>query len=312
MLGFFSNDHKFYKEADIPIEESEITFDVYQRYLENYTKYIKKKFKSQTALANNVLIQTNKIQSNKNLNIEFIKKFLFIGWNTECLIRLNDEQSSIEIIRVNNQWKPIQAYYSIYSISEARLYALGRSGGSHSSCLSNISSFFVQMKNLDPWSFSFTGFKGNSKIISNFAFINFPKDIIPAHPLSDISQPVESIACCIRAEHRKRIDEHKKGKRDRFKYLYDPGYTSFFHFLYRLRIKSNYKNAEIFLAEAPNEKIEAFSKNLSFICEQTNTVLETIILRKIGRNALIDLMDEFSSTNDLVDVITKRKNMFKH
>ena len=284
-----------YRVTGKPLLGEEIAFDVYANYLNNWVSFIESRYKNYDYFIYDALAKTTKIQGNRGLDIEYIRRFLYLGWNTEDLVSVNDKNiSSSDIIRVNNQWKPIQVYYSIYSLSEAAAYSLVNvKTESHSKCLNNVS-LFLKKINIPPWNMGFTGYLGNRKITTSISPINFTPTIRIPNSLTRVSANAEEIiACCLRAEHRNRIREHERAKNECFKYLYDPGFTTIFHFLYRLRIKSNYKEVEIFLSDAPENLITSFSENLTKINRYTNTLLEILIFKKIGRNKLIQLMGEF-------------------
>ena len=63
------------------------------------------------------------------------------------------------------------------------------------------------------------------------------------------------IGTCLIAEHKHRISDKYKKKSGNHKYELDPGPTGILHFLYRLRIKSNYKDAMIMFEPATATKI---------------------------------------------------------
>ena len=309
IIGF---DESIYRITGMPFSDEEIAFDVYQNYLENWVGFIKSKYKTYDDFIISISQLANKLQKSTNIDIEYIKRFLYLGWNTEDLVRLNDKNIIYnDMLKVNNQWKPIQVYYSIYSLSEAACYSLTRmKAESHSKCLSSISNYFKTTK-IEPWNLGFTGYMGNKKIISTIEPINFSKGIATPNSLTRVNtSPEEMIATCLKAEHKNRIKQHQKtGKKD-LKYLYNPGLTTIFHFLYRLRIKSNYKEVEIFLSDAPENEVKAFSKNLTKINLYTNTLLEILILKKIGKKVLFEIMDEFVDKFNKKSVIRLRKQKY--
>ncbi len=308
-MPLISFDKSLYWATDRPEDEEEIAFDVYENYLENIISLINSKYKNRfiTYLAKN----TVNIKQNSSISNDYLKRFLFLGWNTECLVRINDSISDIELLRVNNQWKPIQVYYSIYSLCEAANYTLSlQKLESHSKCLRQMSKYFSN-SSFEPWKYSFIGYAGNKKVSSTIKPINFTQGIKVPNSLKRAGiTPEEVLACCLQAEHKHRIEDYKPNKNGKFKYLYDPGNTSLLHFLYRLRIKSNYKNVGVFLAKAPDAKIRSFSENLTLICSYTNALCEIIILRRIGKKAMIQIMNEFIKKHRNTSAISKRLVMY--
>lgn len=292
----------FYKVTGYPEDPNEIRFDVYEYYLENWVSFIKQKYNEFDDFVKFVVNKTKRIQGKKDIDSRYLKRFLYIGWNTEFLLSYNDTNFDTEILRISNQWKPIQAYYSVYSLAEAAIYCLDSKAESHSSCLKRISEYLVRksnIKDIKPWGLAFEGYKGNKRVSRTISPINFPPGLsIPNALKRKNVSPLESIACCLRAEHRNRIDEWERPKGAVYKYKYDPGLTTFLHFLYRLRIKSNYKDVELFMVNAPDNKIKSFSDNLSFLVKFTNGLLEMLIIRRYGKKGFIKLAGNFLEKNE--------------
>lgn len=303
-------DESLYWATDIPEDYEEVAFDVYEHYLESIVGLIKSQYSVNffTVIAELTL----GIKQNSSISTDYIKRFLFLGWNTECLVKINDTLPDVELLRVNNQWKPIQVYYSIYSLCEATHYAITTQKlESHFNCLKAISEY-LSKKSFYPWSYSFTGYLGSKKINRTIKPINFSSGlIIPnSRQRQDVTDE-QVLACCLQAEHRNKIDDYKPRRKGALKYMYNPGYTSLLHFLYRLRIKSNYKDVGIFLAKAPNEKVTNFSKNLTSVCTCTNALMEIIIARRIGKGAIIEIMEEFVKKHKNTQPIAKRLEQYK-
>jgi hypothetical protein len=304
-----------YENTDMPFTHEERAFDVYQRYLVFYVKYLTEKYPNIETL-----IQSTRVILSKRFlkpeEISLIKHHLIIAWNTEYLCTYNDGRGTdSELLRVNNQWKPIQAYYSIYSILRSLLVCFGNISDSHSATLKIISEKFCSDKvfeRLVPWSLGFKGYRGKPpNISSTFQPINFPHDIRIPNPLEEKNVlPIESIACCLRAEHDNRIEDYHPKKRAIHKYLKDPGATTVFHFLLRLRMKSNYESAEIFIARAPIRKVVSFSKNLSLLLRYTSTCLECLILNVVGKQIFLDIVQDYREINPQADGILKRVELY--
>lgn len=303
-------DESLYWVTDIPEKSDEVAFDIYENYLESIINLIKVKY--QAKFITSMASVTQDIKPNTSLSIDYIKRFLFLGWNTECLVKINDAIPDVELLRVNNQWKPIQVYYSIYSLCEAAYYSITTQKlESHTKCLKAMSEY-LSRKPFNPWSYTFTGYLGNAKKLRTIVPNNFNTGIVIPNSLkrNDITDE-EVLACCLQAEHRNRIKDYKKSKNGTLKYMYNPGHTSILHFLYRLRIKSTYKNVGIFLAKAPDKKIVNFSKNLTLVCTYTNVLFETIIARRIGKKQMLEVMEEFAKKHKNTKPIAERLEKYK-
>ena len=287
---------KVYKQRT----ETEIKFDVYQNYLVYFKTFIEEKYNNPEELISFLLNQINLKKSAHSIKKDIIKKFLYIGWNTEFLSRINDKRE-IELLRINNQWKPIQSYYAIYSIGEALNYLINGSAGiSHKQCLKNLNNFLVKkITEAEPWSFACEGVEKSE------APSNFPIDVKLISSLQRWGnlKPVDVIYGCLHAEHCNLIREWKPprlsekakqaGQKRSFKKDYDPGYTTILDFLYRLRIKSNYKDVEIFITGASDDKIKGFSENLSFLVFYTLILFEILIIKQYDEEEFLKLANDY-------------------
>ncbi len=302
-----------YHLTGYPQSDDEIAFDVYETYLKSFVALIANQFTTLNSFVSNLSSnpKIKRMQVNKKLDIDYIRRFLFIGWNTEYLAKVNDGVSNIELLRVNNQWKPIQVYYSIYSLGEAACYAIrGEKADGHKQCLQTLSDYLISF-GTSPWNLAYKGCLGRTLVERTIQSVNFPKGSGVANALQRVNlSPVDSAACCLQAEHIKRISEYKKGKIGPYKYQHDPGNTTLLHFLYKLRIKSNYKDAEIFLSEAPDRQIKSFSLNLTNMNRTTNILLEVIILKKVGKSVFIGLINDFLKKNEEAKFLIPRKNAY--
>lgn len=255
------------------------------------------------------LADTQNLRLNRNLNYDRLERFMKIAWNTEYVLTLGSED--IELMRVNNQWSPIQAYYAIYASAEACGQAIdGRISNSHKGALRGITDYF-RRHNVKPWNYAFKGYRGRLK---NEHFpVNFPDDItFPSNLQRRNVNPIQMIATCLRAEHNNRIEKYKKtASTQPFKHSYDPGYTSLIHFLYRLRIKSNYKNVEIFITDASEEYISDFYYGLKDICFYLLTYMEVILFRKCDKDRIISIGSSFQERLGSSAPISHRLEFYK-
>ncbi len=69
------------------------------------------------------------------------------------------------------------------------------------------------------------------------------------------------------------------------------GYTTILSFLYRKRIKSNYRNADLFVYEKLNAK-EIFD-DIKYILNKLNLVNETYIMKSIGIKDYKQILQDF-------------------
>lgn len=225
-----------------------------------------------------------------------VKPYLRIAWNTEYLLSI--DHGDPEIVRINNQWTPIQAYYAVYSGLEALSYAIdGHPANGHQKAMRKCSSYLMSL-GVSPWDKAFEGNRGKSG--SAHTPLNFPSGIDSPNNLQRSGvQPLEMIAKCVKAEHSHRIDDKWRSKSESgcFKYQYDPNPTTLLHYLYRLRIKSNYKGVDIFTADAPEENVLQFARSLHSFTSWTLTLIDLILMRRLGKNPILDQATAYLTLN---------------
>jgi len=294
--------------SHIPESETEIKFETYRFYLQSIREVINSQWNSWQDLAGEYLDKQRRLQGISSFDDKWVERWMKIGWNTEYLLSVGSEDS--ELLRINNQWKPIQAYYAVYACSEAAAYVIdGNKADGHQKSLRKITDFFVK-SGLSPWDKAFRGARGKSR--SDHNPINFPENLAIPHNLERVGvEPLQMVAKCLKAEHNHRIDELFEKKPGKYKYAYDPGYTGLFHFLYRLRIKSNYRDVEIFVAEAPEENLRSFSKSLDLICFCSLLMMEILILRKCRKKYLLELGEKYLKMNSNAERLSKRLDYYR-
>ena len=292
---------------------SGIKFDTYRFYFECICDYLVTNYTDLSGFVSRAITATSPIQANTTLNPSEVEANLKIAWNTEYLLSINHGDS--ELVRINNQWSPIQAYYAVYSGMEALSYGIdGNHAGSHVKAMRKCSDFLVKL-GFTPWDKAYTGPRGKSKTKHNP--LNFPSSLFLPHNLQRAGvDPLAMFAKCLKAEHSHRIDDKWKGKKKSgcYKYDYDPGYTTLLHFLYRLRIKSNYQEIDTFVTDAPDHHILQFSHSLQLVTSWTLTLFELILIARLGAQSVIDQGKNYlglnSSATNLAVRVTEYESIF--
>ena len=288
----------YYRITGVPRSRAEKTHHTYRNYLECFGKFLQDKYSNPSAL----FTQLNVRPATFEIDEKVVRRFLFIAWNTEYLSSLNDSQK-VEILKTNNQWKPIQIYYAAYSLGEAvSLLIDGKNPESHNACIDKVNRLFVESLKIEPWCFAYNGNRRGG-----YKDVNLPAGTTPTSNLKqDISNRFGIIARCLRAEHDNQVDDFEprklslaqklRGEKKKLQIDFDPSYTTLFDFLYRLRIKSNYKDAEIFLVDCPDESTQSISKNLSIIGYYTLMLMESYIIKKWDKEKFLKLAKEYLKT----------------
>lgn len=295
--------------ADLLAAKSKIKFETYRFYLQCLRDYMNETYGNWRMFAKECAVRTQNLCRIKCPDTDWIGRFMKMAWNTEYLLGTGSDD--LELVRFSNAWRPVQAYYSVYASSEAIGCAIdGQRAKSHRGALKKVTKYLVE-HGMSPWDKAYQGPRGRDG--KQHRPVHFPPDMNPPHNLKRVHvDPLAMIGTCLRAEHSHRIDElwERKGRRV-LKYEFDPGYTGILHFLYRLRIKSNYKDVDIFVAEAPDQDIRGFAKDLEEFCHWTLLHMEILLIRRCGKRFLTKLACRYIALNSEAKSLTERKELYE-
>jgi len=283
-------------------DDNLIRFETYRNYLKRFAAQSELIHPTWESLVCECADVSRKLKPSNDLDKTWIRRFLGIAWNTEAL--LDRAPTEIEVLRISNAWLPVQAYYAVYTAAEAVAYAIdGAKADGHQKTLRKTTDLFIKL-NVSPWNLAYSGAKGKDG--KQHTPKNFPADIVPGHNLAGPSASnLSIIATCLKAEHQNRIKEEYRRSRKR-QYLYDPGLTSLLHFLYRLRIRSNYHGVELFIVSEDEDAIREFTANLQKLVARTLCYLEIILLRRCNRETLLSFANDFITRNKQATSLQKR------
>lgn len=289
----------------ITITQEEATFRTYLNYLVAWARYIEEEYPEKSDLVKAVvnLRGFQLINGNKNFDSEKLFKLLRNAWFTEIQLHLNGGDA--EFMRYSNLWAPVQAYYAVF-LELSALFVASKANikRSHTAVLHTIGSFARDRKIfVRPWSLCI---KGHSK---NWKYLNFPHQPAQISPLSSahIVAPLDSIAMLLRTTRERQLERkrtewlqsHSNRKRlspaQRQKWGKELAPTTLFDALYRLRIRSNYEDADAFLMGTEGlHDAEEFAKSLKQVVFNTLLSLELLIIRYIGMPTFESAMKSFS------------------
>ncbi len=288
-------------------DDAEIKFETYRFYLESFSNYLCNEYTDIENFLSVCSKHSHTLQGVKSFDAKAVESKFKIAWNTEFL--LNSDLGDINLTRINNQWAPIQAYYAIYSSAEAFACVLdGTPSNTHKSTLRKVTAYFAR-SGLPPWSFAYRGCRGKGG--NDHLPINFPPNISVPHHLQRYGvESVQMIAKCLKAEHNHRIDDLWSQKTGMHKHQYDPRDTSFLHFMYRLRIKSNYKETDLFITKAPDQQIYGFASSLKTLCTWSIAYFETLLARKCGKRYLLELIEKYIELNPKNQALLNRSKQY--
>lgn len=273
-------------------------FSTYWNYLAQLERLLRDQYGDWRKFGRTVLHSTRKLRPDPSLDRHHVRRFLRLAWNTEYLLSAGGDDP--EMLQLANHWAPVQGYYAVYCAAEAAAYALnGSPPGSHRKTLRVMTDYLVKSGPV-PWNFAYKGPRGRQGEQDLRRPVNFPEGIEPAHNLrrSGVA-PEQVLATCLRAEHDHRIDDGWQDKKTSgcYKYEYEPDDTGLLHFLYRLRTKANYKGVDLFLADVSENQVLGFNRGIQTFVGWTMLLLEVVVLRRIGKNDLTELGEEYLDTN---------------
>lgn len=213
-----------------------------------------------------------------------------------------------ELIPYANHWVPVQLYYSVYLAARAYFSCQGQQvGENHAKTLHTLSNEIQNRQALfpHPWKVLCTGDPDGDRI----DYINLP----PSAKISSVSSLTngrhapfwDSYAMLLRTTRRRQlkraVDDWKRKhvkkrilRRDREKVVSGVPPTSLFDALYRLRIRSNYADADSFLLSLDDVgKAKEFNQSICSICWWTLLLIETLNARYLGKPKFGAIVDGF-------------------
>lgn len=163
----------------------------------------------------------------------------------------------------------------------------------------------------EPWCLGFRGPRGRGG--NEAERVNFPAGItLPSNLQRAGVEPIQMIGRCLKAEHSHRIDQSWKRGFGCKKYEYSTsGPTTLLHFLYRLRIKANYGNVDLFLADAPDIDIQGFGNHLRKVVFWTLLLIEIGVRQKVRTTAFDQLAAAYLKGNPRAERLPMRVKFYR-
>ena len=290
--------------------EAERNFRTYKNYLHSLNLIVENTY-GRESLYKNLKQSVSKqiIISSKratNIKIDIIKKLLFNSWCTEIVLNLpNDFDPSLKFY--SNLWAPVQAYYSIYLALRALIEAKCiQCREDHTTTLSLIASWIRKGDfSLLPWSVYCKG----CVEYENHKYYNLPNGY-ETSKISPMTNPSKEnmwdFYCLMLRTTRKKLlarrkiewKREKNRKRMRRDQIFDLDRdihpTTFFDNMYRLRIRSNYQDADAFMMGTQTLNDAAnYHSVLTGITKATLFIIEMYICMLLGQGAFKKVVYDF-------------------
>jgi len=297
-------------------EEAKIKFEVYTNYLWGLSYYIKQKYPSYSDIKSVV-----KISQKDNIscsNIEEVRKFLFNSWNSERILNAPTEyKTGNSFLKFANHWSPVLGYYSIFLCFQSLLIAANEGVIlRHEVFLEKVSSYIKKQKFpfIYPWDILCDGCSYYKA--ENFNFTVDRGEILTLSSLCNPSRVNEAVfmAKILRTTRTKQesyregrwkeegrfrtkkedIPKKNYGRKEKLAVSQSIAPTSIFNFLYRLRLRSNYEDADIFfLGDRDESDVNNYFFSLQNITSYTLFFIETIIRQLVGDDLFYMIIESF-------------------
>lgn len=290
------------------VDEQQSRFVTYLNYLEALRRYLSEEtWRPAHQIASlRSGPSFRRLQRNTDVNKSAVSKYLRNSWATE--LQLRAPTSNPEILGVANHWATVQLYYAVYLSLRALFIAANREvATNHRAALRTIAADVEKRSGLFPlpWKVCCKG----GAMSSSAEFLCIPKDV-EVREISNLSSVGRdefwsSYAMLLRTTRKRQIDEradqwkhqHKKKrlkKGGRIEIAENLHPTTLFDFLYRLRIRSNYSDADSFIETLDDgESAQRFNSSLIRICWCSCLILEAQTCEYVGRKAFGELVDEY-------------------
>jgi hypothetical protein len=223
---------------------------------------------------------------------------------------LHIDGDDTEFTTYSNHWAPVQLYYATYLSLRAYFEACGSQiPNEHSKNLKTINNEILSKPGLFPFPFqTMCSCSGTCVNSSHFLYLPDGKTVNKISGLKNFEKvnSYDFFALCLKTTRDKQIEKlcedwkHRYKKKrvspvEKVKMVNNLVPTSIFNFLYRLRLRSNYEDADSFLLSLPTEtEAQEFNKSLRVIGWYVQLLFETLIMGHIGIRLFTEMVTKFT------------------
>lgn len=283
--------------SESQINEQTNRFLTYSNYVSALAAYLKSQLGNDPSGFEAVFLSRSfrAIQGRRCRESERVRLLLRSAWLSEIQLSLSAQLG--DLVAYANHWAPVQLYYAVYLELRALLLASNQSPAEdHTSTLRAITGEIERRPKLFPlpWRITCTGDPDNVSL----RFNNLPPGV-SVMPVSSLASPHftpfwDFFGLFLKTTRARRLEtsiEEWKRRNPRRRIKAEErrvvsialAPTSIFPCLYRLRLRSNYADAESFLVSLGNSfEAERFHSGLRRICWCTLLVLAILISRYVG------------------------------
>jgi hypothetical protein len=249
-----------------------------------------------------------RIQRRKSHAPEVVTRCLQISWASQIQLRFPRYVRN-PYLTYTNAWAPVHAYYSVYMAMQAWFGAQGQASmvDDHTSSLRTISRDIVDRQLFPlPWSVACRGLPQ----LGDARYLGLPPDIDPTSPVEVLSNPSVAdfwpryctLLATTRARRLERVLQEWKRRHSR-KAMYSEEKrqaednvwaTTLFDFLFRLRVRSNYRDVSSFvMSQVDDYWHDQFLRALIRVTDATTLLLYSLVIRTLGPDLYVRALEEF-------------------
>lgn len=288
--------------------EQAIRFKTYLNYLVCISDFLGDIYSEPTRLIAPVIQSRafQNIQGGRCFDTERLAQLFRNAWFTEIQMSISAQYE--EFVSYSNHWIPVQAYYATYLALRAYFTSSGQDiGREHAANLKAIGEEIQRRPKLfpQPWSVVCVDNPGSSSP----QFRNLPNDVTIS-PISSLTSSWRvsfwnSYAKFLKTTRQRILEKQcedwkitKSRKRVsstiKRQFIQNLSPTTIFHCLYRLRLRSNYADADSSLLSVHGSSDgAAFHSALRKICWGSLLVLELLTSRYVGKREFDNIVDSF-------------------
>lgn len=297
--------------------KAERTFTTYANYLAHLRLYLLDTY-GDVDLCGGLVAATRESRKYKAIqrrrlspsDAEQLSRAHRLSWATEAQLRLRSSHD-LELMPDLLHGAASEAYYTVFHAARALFTAGNFSGGdNHASALNQLGTLVRERKLLPaPWSaYAEGGFKSQEFLVSGL-----PSGVAPA-PLSPLAAPSlstawDSIRLLLSTTRDRRLEElrdewcRREGKKrlpaaQAAVIAKEAPPTTLFHFLWRLRKRSDYRDADVFLSGIwTPEQALAYHRALATLVAATVTALDALSIAYAGPSVYRDTAQRFTRSS---------------
>lgn len=284
-----------------PTEEDAGAFRTYRNYLDAFSRVIEDALGTDLSGLLKMMTKPQFGNLRRPVSADPLVTHLRSAWSTELLMTSFRALDLGDVVRYANVWVPVQAYYAVFAALLAWQVASGSEATSHTAVLNAIGNDMRSRKWLPPaWVSVCLG----CPQVDDYVFESVPN--VADRTISNFEAPSDAesswslVAKCLGTTREDIVDDaitewkkqnkNKEGQPRKALYKHEKAEiaekeapTTIFDFLYRMRIRSNYRDTDAFaLGAGSSANAEHFYDLITKVTSATLRFVETLVVGRIG------------------------------